>query len=450
MKKMYIFASLLVAGMLFLSACEPAQNTGSGSIEASGTLSSVEVSVAPELSGRVVEVLVQEGDTVQAGDVLFRLDDELLQAQYRQAESALQTAQAAVNSTRLQEEGARLQAENARQTARVQTARAQAETAGQQQPNAAQQPEEFEQPDWYFDKDEKIESARAAVESARNTLNARLSDLEKELTNASNQDFIDTEKRLGSAQMVFVAAQQTLDQVDLLTTNEKEYLTAEAQKGLDSARAELEARQLEYDRMLTTTAAEDVLEARARVSTARMMLDNAQAAYDALLVGEDSLQIVAADLAVDQAASQVSQAEAGLAQAQAALDLLQLQLDKAEVTAPISGTVLSLNLDQGEMVAAGSLVMVLSPLERMTLTVYIPEDQYGRISLGQRAQVRVDSFPNRTFDGTVQQIAGQAEYTPRNVQTSEGRKTTVYAVKIVLENADRSLKPGMSADVTLD
>ncbi len=449
MKKSRILICLVVIAMFLLSACEPVKDTGNGSIEASGTISAVEVNVVPELSGKVVEVPVQEGDTVQAGDVLFRLDDELLQAQYRQAETAVQTAQAAVNSAQVQQRTAELQADSARQSARMQVAQAQAEIAGKQTASV-QQPEEFEQPDWYFDKNEKIDSAQAAVDSAQSTLDARLADLDKELSNASNQDFIDTEKRLGSAQMVFLAAQQTLDQVEQLTTDDKEYLTAEAEKGLDSARAELEARQLEYDRMLTTTAAEDVLEARARVSTARMMLDNSQATYDSLRVGEDSPMIDAADLAVEQAAAVVAQAEAGLAQAQAALDLLQLQLDKAVVTAPISGTLVSVNVDQGEMVAAGSLVMVMAQLDQVTLTVYIPEDQYGRISLGQSAKVTVDSFPNRTFDGTVQYIADQAEYTPRNVQTSEGRKTTVYAVKVVLENTDGSLKPGMSADVTLD
>jgi RND family efflux transporter MFP subunit len=219
---------------------------------------------------------------------------------------------------------------------------------------------------------------------------------------------------------------------------------------LDSAKAELEASQLDYDRILTTTAAENVLEARARVATARMMLDNSQQTYDQLRIGENSLTVDAAGKAVEQAEAAEKQAKAGLSQAQAALDLLDLQISKAAVTAPISGTVLSLNLDEGEMVSPGSTVIVLGQLEEVTLTVYVPEDQYGRISLGQPVSVTVDSFSNRTFTGTVRHISDEAEFTPRNVQTEAGRKTTVYAVEISLSNADGSLKPGMSADATID
>jgi hypothetical protein len=60
----------------------------------------------------------------------------------------------------------------------------------------------------------------------------------------------------------------------------------------------------------------------------------------------------------------------------------------------------------------------------------------------------VDSFPGETFSGTVVYISDQAEFTPRNVQTVEGRKTTVYAIKLNVPNADLKLKPGMPADVT--
>jgi multidrug resistance efflux pump len=59
-------------------------------------------------------------------------------------------------------------------------------------------------------------------------------------------------------------------------------------------------------------------------------------------------------------------------------------------------------------------------LENLTITVYVPEDRYGEISLGQQAEVNVDSFPGETFQAQVTYIADTAEYTPRNVQTVEG------------------------------
>jgi HlyD family secretion protein len=80
----------------------------------------------------------------------------------------------------------------------------------------------------------------------------------------------------------------------------------------------------------------------------------------------------------------------------------------------------------------------------------VPEDRYGEIQLGQQARVTVDSFPDENFEALVTHIADQAEYTPRNVQTAEGRRTTVFAVKLAVDNSAGKLKPGMPADVVFD
>ena len=101
------------------------------------------------------------------------------------------------------------------------------------------------------------------------------------------------------------------------------------------------------------------------------------------------------------------------------------------------------------MAALGSGLLVLGKLDTLQVTVYIPEDRYGQITLGQAASVSVDSFPGETFAGKVTHIADQAEYTPRNVQTADGRKTTVFAVEIEIPNPDLNLKPGMPVDVVL-
>jgi HlyD family secretion protein len=86
----------------------------------------------------------------------------------------------------------------------------------------------------------------------------------------------------------------------------------------------------------------------------------------------------------------------------------------------------------------------------VTVTVYVPEDRYGQIDLGQTVTISVDSFPGQTFSGTVRWIASEAEFTPRNVQTVSGRKATVYAIKIEVPNDSGLLKPGMPADVDLE
>ena len=88
-------------------------------------------------------------------------------------------------------------------------------------------------------------------------------------------------------------------------------------------------------------------------------------------------------------------------------------------------------------------------LDQVTLTVFIPENLYGQIRLGQKANITVDSYSGRTFAGSVTYIADQAEFTPRNVQTIESRSSTVYKVEISLTNPDGELKPGMPADAVI-
>jgi HlyD family secretion protein len=89
----------------------------------------------------------------------------------------------------------------------------------------------------------------------------------------------------------------------------------------------------------------------------------------------------------------------------------------------------------------------MANLNDLTITVYVPEDRYGEIHLGQEVSVSVDSFPGQTFTATVSSIADQAEFTPRNVQTVQGRSATVYAVKLKVSDPEGKLKLGMPADV---
>ncbi|HEU4744679.1 MAG TPA: efflux RND transporter periplasmic adaptor subunit, partial [Anaerolineales bacterium] len=149
----------------------------------------------------------------------------------------------------------------------------------------------------------------------------------------------------------------------------------------------------------------------------------------------------------EQAQAAVDQAQKVVQQAQANLDLLDAQLAKLVIYAPLDGEILTRNVEPGEFVQPGAVTFAMADLNNMTITVYVPEDRYGQISLGQAAQVRVDSFPNETFRAEVIHIADQAEFTPRNVQTVEGRSSTVYAIKLKVTDSEGKLKIGMPADV---
>jgi HlyD family secretion protein len=123
-------------------------------------------------------------------------------------------------------------------------------------------------------------------------------------------------------------------------------------------------------------------------------------------------------------------------------------LDKLVLTAPVDGVVLFRSVEPGEVIAPGTNAITIGFLDELTITVYLPEDRYGEISLGDPASVKVDSFPNTVFVANVIRIADQAEYTPRNVQTTEGRRTTVFAIELSVDDPDGKLKPGMPADVS--
>jgi HlyD family secretion protein len=146
---------------------------------------------------------------------------------------------------------------------------------------------------------------------------------------------------------------------------------------------------------------------------------------------------------------EIAIAEAQVEQAQAALDSLTVLRDKQIIVAPAGGLVLELSIHEGELAAPGGTMLELGDLDQVTLTVYVPEDKLGQVHVGQRVEVRVDSFPDRPFAGHVVAIADEAEFTPRNVQTQEERVNMVFAVDVRIPNPDHALKPGVPADAVI-
>jgi len=438
MKKLTLSLALLLL-VLPLGACSAFQSTSSnGALIASGTIATNDVKISSEIGGEVVTIAVKEGDVVSAGDTLFQVDDEIAQSQYNQAKAAVDAASATVSAAEAQLSNAQVQYELVLQNARMQDLKTR-DSAW-----LASQASEIKVPVWYYEKSERIDALKTEVKNAQVDLDSELANLDKELKDASNDDFIEMEKELAQTQAAFHIAEMTLEQAK--AANDKELVDV-AQKEYDSILADLDATQRNYDRMLTTSAADDVLKARAKVAVARSRLDNAQDQLTLLQQGDDSLQVEAAQAGVEQAKTAVTQAQANLTQAQAALKTLEIQIEKTSVRAPVSGTIISLNLSEGELLTPGSVALTIGQLNEVELTVFVPEDKYGEIDLGQTVTVTADSFPGVTYEGVVSHIADQAEFTPRNVQTADGRKTTVYAIKILVPNEKQSLKPGMPVDV---
>lgn len=406
-------------------------------LTASGTIEATEVLIAPEVSGRVAEVLVNEGDLVRAGDVLFRINDSLQQAQRSVAASALETAKAAAQT-----------ADSAVASAQAQYDLTLTAAQSEQKTNrsadwSATQPIEYNQPAWYFEKTEQAVAAQKEMENDQASLDVAQDKLATVIEKAASGDFLAAEKRLVSARTAFEVAQNVLT----LTTSTDQSLKDSAQQTFDDTVSELTSAQKAYHDVITTSGAADVLTARADLRVAQERYDAAQDHLRTLQTGDLSLKVVAAQKILDQANAAASQAQIAIQQAEANLKLIDTQIGKLTVSAPADGMILTRAVEPGEVVMPGSGLLTMARLGDLTITVYIPEDRYGEISLGQTASMMVDSFPGESFVATVVHISGKAEFTPRNVQTVAGRMTTVFAIKLSLTDASGKLKPGMPADV---
>jgi multidrug resistance efflux pump len=235
---------------------------------------------------------------------------------------------------------------------------------------------------------------------------------------------------------------------DLLAAGPSAEQLAVAQTVVDRAQIAADAAQDSYDAL--NEFARDTAPGRqlkTQLDTALSTLDNAIAQFELTRAGARPQQLEAAQAQVAATQAQAQAAAAQAEAAEAALGVLDAQLAKLTITAPANGVVLARAVEPGEFAVPGATLLTVVDLNRLTITVFVPEDRYGQIRLGQAATVTVDSFPGQTFTATVTHIANQAEFTPRNVQTVEGRKTTVFAIELSIENADGTLKPGMPADV---
>jgi HlyD family secretion protein len=210
--------------------------------------------------------------------------------------------------------------------------------------------------------------------------------------------------------------------------------------GVNSAKAKLEQAKTSLNDLLAMRDNPQDLEAkvdtaRAEYEAARAAVDQAEAELDAVRSGATPEEIAVV--------------QAQLEQAEASVNKLLSEQDKLTIAAPVGGLVLEVTVHEGELAAPGATLLTLGHLDKVTLTVYVPEDQLGQVNVGQKAEVEVDSFPDQVFEGRVVAIASQAEFTPRNVQTKEERVNMVFAVDIVIPNPDHKLKPGVPADALI-
>ena len=148
-------------------------------------------------------------------------------------------------------------------------------------------------------------------------------------------------------------------------------------------------------------------------------------------------------------AETIEQARARLQHAEEALGQSQTRLGYTAITSPLSGVVLSKNIEPGEQVAPGTPVITVGDLKNVWLRAYIDETDLGRVKVGQLVKVTTDTYSGKVYEGRISFISSEAEFTPKNVQTQKERVKLVYRVKIDISNPNMELKPGMPADAVI-
>ena len=146
---------------------------------------------------------------------------------------------------------------------------------------------------------------------------------------------------------------------------------------------------------------------------------------------------------------ELKQAEANLNRAIANVNLIIKNLNDCYVTTPSSGFITKKFVEIGEIAGMMSSLFQVADLSSVDLVIYVPETELGKVQLGQKAEITVDTYPDKSFNGRVIYISPQAEFTPKNIQTQEERTKLVFAVKIKIDNPDFELKDGMPADASI-
>lgn len=400
-----VIVSLSIVHLIALNGCSA--NEADGAIAASGFIEGEEVIVASEVSGRVAEMVVERGDVVTRTMVLVRLDDTVYGNQRLEAEAALAAARANLARVRA---GARPEEVAAAEAALTQAV---AERDGAVKAVTHAQ-EMIDNP----------LALNAEINAARTQVSLSEQDVEMAKVNLA-----DVELQRGPHIGEGGDAEETWD-LNLRA----------AQAELAAAEAELEGAQQYLVVLLETRA--NPLELEAQLHSAEAQLRLVEAKVTAARARLDELKAGPTEEEVAMAQAQVRQAEA-------AVHIVDAQIARLTLTAPMDGIVTSRSAQVGETATAGMPLLTLANLDVVTLVIYVPTTRVGQVRLGHEVEVKVDSFPGRVFVGEVSNIAGEAEFTPRNVQTQEERVNLVYAVKVRIPNPDHELKPGLPADATI-
>ncbi len=362
------------------------QNVRQGELFYSGTVEATQSHLAFQTGGRVVRVAVREGEAATKDQLLAELDPAEFRARIEQARANLDRS-----------------------------------LKGQEQAETLLR---------VYEKSLPAEAARAEA-----GVRALASQLDELRAGSRKQDIERAKQGMQGAESVTEDAKKNLARYENLfrkgTISERE---------LDAVRLRYDTALKEYERGRETY---DLAREGSRPETIRTGEARLSEGQAALTQARSNL------LRIDAAKQEVGAARAAVAAARAAADQITIQMDYAQLKAPGPGIITSRNVEPGEVVTPGREVLTLSSLATVDLKIFVDETQIGKVKPGQKAEVRVDTFPDKSFAGTVTFISPEGEFTPKIIQTKKERVKLVYLVKVSITNPNFELKSGMPADAWL-
>ncbi len=391
----------------------------------SGTIEAEESRVGSKVGGRVAELLVREGDDLNKGQLLLLFESDELTAKLNAAIASKRQAAAHLKDL---EAGPR--------QPEIEQARA----------GAARAQDEFNKLS-HGSRPEEIGAAKAAMEQSRERLRLLEAGPRKEDIDRARADY-------EAAQANRALADSTLQRIQALFKDGAVAAQTldEAGNAAKTAAARERAAKKSLDVLLSGSRIEEI-------GAAKQVYNQAREAYALVKKGPRAEDLAAARHALDQARAnlayveagtrphQIDQARSALQQTSAVVDQLRSQIRERAVFSPRSGRLQVLNVQAGDIVAAGQSIGTIIGPRDLYIRIYLSQRELGGLRVGDKLEVVTDSGLRAT--GAVSHIPVRAEFTPRNVQTREERALQVFAVKIRLSNPDLKLRAGMSADVRL-
>jgi HlyD family secretion protein len=358
----------------------------SDSIFLSGNIELTTMNLAFTVAGRLIELNVEEGDPVQKGMIIARLEQQQLIHQREQASATL-----ASSRSRLAE----LEAFLEYQTESVEA---------------------------------QIEQRRAELMQTQATLDELLSGSREQEVAEARAILERVQSEYERARRDWERAETLYEKEDISTSQHDQFKTA-----FESARASVRQSEERLALLIEGPRQEDIQGARAQVARAQAGLKLAE-----------SLR-----LEVKRNRQAIETAKAEVQGAQARVELIDAQLEEMVAVSPIEGVVLVKAAEVGEVLAAGVPVVEIGDLDHPWLRGYIGEKDLGRVQLGAPVKITTDSFPGKVYPGRISFISSEAEFTPKQIQTSSERVKLVYRIKIEVSNPQHELKLNMPSDAEI-